>query len=303
MFIFDIFPKWYLFVGAMDAYRITEAQQSSTKTRLAPTPSGYLHLGNVYSFMITIQLAALSGAKILLRIDDMDQLRADDRFVQDIFDTLHFLNIEWQEGPQDAAEFKARYSQLLRQQLYAAALQELADSGNVFACTCSRAEVARAHPEGLYTGACLRKGIALDTPDACWRFNTEAVDALRLQTIDGMVEARLPATMAHFVVRRRDGSPAYQLASVVDDAHFGIDLIVRGADLWPSTLAQLSLCSLSTLESFKSITFHHHPVILDANGAKLSKSAGAASIRYLRDHGHSPDSIWQMVRSIAPVPS
>ena len=111
------------------------------KTRIAPTPSGFLHLGNILSFSITAALAKESGAKILLRIDDLDQPRVNKDYLQDIFDTLNFLEIPWDEGPKDIKEFEAEYSQRHRMTAYLEAIDQLIDDKLVFACTCSRKQL------------------------------------------------------------------------------------------------------------------------------------------------------------------
>ncbi|MEI6948123.1 glutamate--tRNA ligase family protein [Paraflavisolibacter sp. H34] len=256
------------------------------KTRIAPTPSGYLHPGNALSFLTTAQLAQKTGARVLLRIDDMDAQRARPEYVQDIFDTLRFLQIGWDEGPRNPEECTARFAQRHRLALYHDALQQLRAGGHVFACTCSRSEILRARPDGSYPGTCRHKGIPLDTPGASWRLHTAPEQTLRVKHPDGSVTTdRLPDSMHAFVVRKKDGMPAYQLTSVVDDLHFDVDLIVRGADLWPSTLAQLTLASLLGQTRFLEASFYHHPLLTDADGNKLSKSAGAQSIRHLRENG------------------
>ncbi|MEO6981295.1 MAG: glutamate--tRNA ligase family protein, partial [Mucilaginibacter sp.] len=104
----------------------------SNKTRIAPTPSGFLHVGNVLSFSITAALARKTGAKILLRIDDIDQARANTEYVQDIFDTLNFLEIPWDEGPRSVKEFEESYSQVHRLNLYNEAFETLRNSGAVY---------------------------------------------------------------------------------------------------------------------------------------------------------------------------
>src|ERR1700760_1845577 len=111
------------------------------KTRIAPTPSGFLHLGNILSFSITAALAKESGAKILLRIDDLDQPRVNKDYLQDIFDTLNFLEIPWDEGPKNVKEFEADYSQQHRMMAYQEAIDQLIDHKLVFACTCSRKQL------------------------------------------------------------------------------------------------------------------------------------------------------------------
>lgn len=269
---------------------------SFSKTRIAPTPSGYLHQGNAFSFLVTAALAKRTGARVLLRIDDLDGERARPEYVQDIFDTLHFLQIGWDEGPLNPEELTARFSQLNRLELYRCALQQLREEGQVFACTCSRAEILRTSPDGTYPGTCRHKGIPLDTPGVCWRLQTDPGLPLMVKHPDGSVTtAVLPESMHYFVVRKKDGMPAYQLTSVVDDLHFGVDLVVRGADLWPSTLAQLCLASQLRQPRFGDASFCHHPLLKDASGLKLSKSAGAPSIRHLRHTGGKLSDLYELI--------
>ncbi|MBS1567707.1 MAG: tRNA glutamyl-Q synthetase, partial [Bacteroidetes bacterium] len=267
------------------------------KTRLAPTPSGYLHLGNALSFAITADLARRTGAKVLLRIDDLDRERMEKAYVEDIFETLRFLGIDWEEGPQDFHAFETRYSQLHRMPLYNEALQKLKAGGHVYACTCSRSQVLRQNPDGIYPGTCRHKNIPLDTPDASWRLHTEAAGDITVYTPSGeTITAQLPPSMHDFIVRKKDEFPAYQLSSVVDDVHFGIDLIVRGEDLWDSTLAQLYLASLLDLNDFTGSSFYHHPLLTTADGEKLSKSAGATSIQWLRAEGKTASEVYALFR-------
>ena len=117
------------------------------KTRLAPTPSGYLHLGNIISFLITVSLAKKHGAKILLRIDDLDQKRVKQEYIEDIFDTIDFLEIPYDEGPRNLKDFNQNYSQVHRQALYHAVIEELKDNNFVFPCDCSRKTLLKRHPK------------------------------------------------------------------------------------------------------------------------------------------------------------
>ena len=257
------------------------------KTRIAPTPSGFLHLGNILSFSLTAAVARKSGATILLRIDDLDRERAMPEYVQDIFDTLNFLELPWDEGPADAAEFFGGHSQVFRMELYRGALERLRDAGAVFACACSRSQVLGAGLDGVYPGTCRDRGLPLELPETSWRLRTPDTVSLTYKTYpDGtVVRAELPESMRDFVVRKKDGFPAYQLTSLVDDLHYGVDLIVRGADLLPSTLAQLYLSAVLDMPAFREATFFHHPLLKAPSGEKLSKSAGDTSIRYLRGQG------------------
>jgi len=276
-----------------------ENQATFHKTRIAPTPSGYLHLGNIYSFMLTAALAQKYGARILLRIDDQDRERLEMKYVQDILDTLHFLDIHWDEGPRNIDEFEKKYSQLCRADLYSQALQQLRDDGHVYACTCSRSQIQRESPDMIYPGTCRHKNIPLDSPNVSWRLKTDTQTILHARTLNGpVIAATLPADMNDFVVRKKDSFPAYQLSSVIDDTYFGIDLVVRGEDLWHSTLAQLYLASLLKECSFSQTTFVHHRLLKKADGEKLSKSAGDTSIYYLRKEGKTAQDIYKMIADI-----
>lgn len=267
-----------------------------TKTRIAPTPSGFLHVGNILSFALTAALARKTRAKILLRIDDLDRDRATREYVEDIFNTLNFLEIPWDEGPRNYLDFEKEYSQLHRMDLYRQALKHLQESRQVFACNCSRTQIAATSADGSYPGTCRHKGIPLDEPNVSWRLCTTGLEEVTVNTLSGdTIKATLPASMKEFVVRKKDGFPAYQLTSVVDDQYFGIDLIVRGEDLWPSTLAQLYLSSLLPGNNFRNSTCWHHPLLMGTENKKLSKSAGDTSIQFLRKEGKQPTDIFTLI--------
>lgn len=266
------------------------------KTRIAPTPSGYLHLGNALSFALTASMARKTGAKILLRIDDLDQQRANLDYVQDIFDTLNFLNIPWDEGPRNVDDYQKNWSQLHRMGLYDNALQQLEDEREVFACRCSRSQLQG----NSYTGTCRNRSLPLDTPGTSWRLYTDERQ-LSIKTLNnGLVTATLPNEIKDFIVRKKDDYPAYQLSSLIDDLHFGVDLVVRGADLYPSTIAQHYLADVLRHTAFNNITFHHHPLIMDG-GAKLSKSAGATAIKYLREQGKTATNVYDEICKLAGI--
>lgn len=266
-----------------------------TKTRIAPTPSGFLHLGNVLSFAVTAYLARTSSASILLRIDDLDRERAQPEYVRDIFDTLNFLEIPWEEGPADISLLETKFSQLHRLNLYNDALVELRRNDAVFACTCSRSQLASEMVNGAYPGTCRDKQIPLDQQGVAWRLRTDE-RALNVLTIEGKnIQQSLPSAMKDFIVRKKDGFPAYQLTSMIDDLHWEIDLIVRGEDLWDSTLAQLYLASQMKKKEFERTRFYHHDLLTSADGIKFSKSAGDTSIRFLRNEGRESTEIFAMI--------
>jgi len=278
--------------------RSMEQLRTFTKSRIAPTPSGFLHLGNVFSFALTAGLAKRAGAGILLRIDDLDQERVNEHYVRDIFDTLHFLGIPWSEGPRDYTDYRTTWSQLHRMPLYEQALEQL--KAHVFACDCSRAQISRLSAAGAYPGTCRHKNLPLNTPGTAWRLRTDGAQELQMQTLSGnTVTAALPAIMQDFVVRKKDGYPAYQLSSVIDDGHFAIDGVVRGEDLRASTLAQLYLCRLLPGSRFADTVFYHHPLLLEPSAQKMSKSAGATSVQFLRKEGKTKSDIFRMAARMA----
>ena len=260
------------------------------KTRLAPTPSGFLHIGNVFSFALTAAMARRTGAKILLRIDDMDRQRALPEYIDDIFETLDFLNIPFDEGPKNTDEFEMAFSQRHRIDLYNEALEKLVKTGLVYACDCSRKQINKLHA-GIYPGTCKHKRIPLNAADVSWRINTEMARMVRLNKTTFVP---FPVEMQHFAVRKKDGFPAYQLTSVIDDLHYGIDLVVRGEDLFASTLAQLFLAQVLGEVRFADIYFHHHKLLTDGD-RKMSKSAGDTSIQYLRKNGKTAGEIFESI--------
>jgi glutamyl/glutaminyl-tRNA synthetase len=268
------------------------------RTRLAPTPSGYLHLGNVLSFVLTVAMARRTGAAILLRIDDLDNERTTPAYLQDIFDTLRFLELPWDEGPKSLSHFTENYAQRHRMHLYQNALLHLKNGAHVFACACSRLHIQRGSKDGGYAGTCSNAHLALDAPGYAWRLHTPENTSFNIRTLAGTQQvAGFPPSVRNFVVRKRNGVAAYQLSSLIDDLYFGVDLVVRGADLWPSSLAQVYLSTLLPQNDFSNTTFIHHPLLLNQEGEKLSKSAGATSVYYLRKSGKTKAEVYQLLAS------
>lgn len=267
------------------------------KTRLAPTPSGYLHLGNVFSFSLVALLAESANASIHLRIDDLDHLRVNNQYLEDIFDTLKFLELPWHTGPFNTAELNQYHSQRHRVPLYENALATLIEKGLIYGCNCSRTQIMTTGSR-VYPGTCRYKNIPLATPDIAWRLNTENTPPITVRTLEGEKKIyTLPADMHDVILRKKDGYPSYQLASLIDDVFFEIDLIVRGEDLWPSTLLQLHLAKVLKKDSFLNATFFHHTLLMNNQGTKLSKSAGNTSIRRLRQAGLTAQELYSQIGS------
>ena len=266
------------------------------QTRIAPTPSGFLHIGNAYSFLLTKALAEKHGAKILLRIDDLDRERYRQEYVQDILDTLDFLEIQIHQGPSSVAEFESQWTQQERMTLYKAVLEQLQESRLLFSCTCTKSQILQIDPRGIYLGQCLDRRMPLYKNEAAWRINTLDADFLDYIAYPATPKSALiPEEATCYVVRKKDTNPAYQLSSLVDDLHFGVDLIVRGQDLFPSTLAQLDLARILGKQEFAKTTFYHHPLLKGPDQSKLSKSAGAFSIRELRREGKSLGDVFHLL--------
>ncbi len=289
------------------------------KTRLAPTPSGFLHIGNGASFVATWALARAYEGQILLRIDDLDAERMRAEYVDDIFRTLDWLGLDWDEGPFSTDDFSENWSQHLRLDAYEKALQDLQKTGDLYVCNCSRKDIRERSTNGLYPNTCRQNRLNASAEmsnyekNTAWRIlveadkrvsfkNAEKIDLPKknrdkLLSINGIFddknafykhfEVNLSEKMGDFIVRQKNGLPSYQVASLVDDAFFDINFIVRGEDLLYSTAAQIFLAERLNQAVFLATTFWHHPLIADDNGSKLSKSEGAASLAALRESGHS----------------
>jgi glutamyl/glutaminyl-tRNA synthetase len=241
--------------------------------RLAPTPSGFLHIGNAVNFLLNFQASRREHeGKLLLRIDDLDAARKKPEYIEDIFESLEWLGIEWDLGPKNAKDFEENWSQYRRMDLYEEILKNLRANGLLYACQKSRREIEDLGMD--YLPKLRNQGLSLDAKGVAWR----------IKTADDF-------PLLDFVVRRKDGIPAYQVASVADDVHFGITHIIRGQDLEASTKAQLCLAEMLGLKSFLSIKFEHHRLILDENGLKLSKSKGSTSLKSMRESGKSAEEI------------
>ncbi len=248
-------------------------------SRIAPTPSGYLHLGNAYNFLLTWLLVKQHRGVLWLRIDDSDAPRIRQEYVDDIFYTLDWLGISWDKGPQQVEE-QQRYSQRQRIATYELSLQKLKDEQHVFACTCSRSDLANTL---LYPETCLHQHLPFE--EHAWRMITPKHMVSYHDFFSSTTRhIDLYQHMRHPVLKRKDGIPAYQLASVIDDIDMGITAVVRGIDLELSTATQLVLAQQLNKPSFNTIQFYHHPLLTDEYGNKLSKSQGSFCLREYREH-------------------
>jgi glutamyl-tRNA synthetase len=180
---------------------------------------------------------------------------------------------------------------------YEAALGELKELDLIFACDCSRKKIQEMDSSGYYLGHCQDRRIPLDRKDVAWRFNALESDFIQLKSYPDQLDNSLilPSDIAFFILRKKDLQPTYQLTSLIDDLHFGVDLIVRGQDLYSSTLAQLALAEKLSKAEFLDTTFYHHQLLKGPKKKKLSKSEGAAAIQTLRKSGKNPGDIYALL--------
>lgn len=276
--------------------------------RLAPSPTGFLHLGHAKTFWIAQQRAKENGGELILRNEDLDSPRFKMEFVPAMIEDLKWFGFEWQEGPDCGGPF-APYNQSERMNFYRAALEELRAGNFIYPCTCSRKDIQQAvtapHIEGdepIYPGTCRNKSYKLNEPSRepstfnlqpaikfSWRFRVPDGETISFQ--DGNCgEQKFVAgkDFGDFVVWRHDDVPAYQLACVVDDAAMKISEVVRGADLLVSTARQILLYRAL---GWPPPQFFHCELMLDANGQRLAKRHDSLSLRTLRAQGKTPESL------------
>lgn len=289
-------------------------QVPEIKSRIAPTPSGYLHQGNGFSFVLTWLLVREAGGKLLLRIDDADTQRARPEYIDDIFQCLDWLGLDWDSGPAGPDDFRENFSQENRFTAYQHLLELLRGAGVLYACSCSRSEIKNRYTEGIYQGFCRDRELPFTNAAHAWRIQVPREDVCFRELGVGRHCLSLAQTMGDFVVRRKGGWPAYQVASLADDLAWGTNLIVRGMDLLSSTAAQVYLAQcLEGQEGdtairqlalqFQQAQFLHHPLLLDSQGEKLSKSAGSTSLKSLREAGGTPLPVYARVAQHLNLPA
>lgn len=266
------------------------------RSRIAPTPSGYLHIGNALNFVLIWLWVRRVGGRLLLRIDDRDTPRAKPEFIEDIFRSLEWMGLEWDEGPQTSDELYHTYSQSLRTDLYEDMTRQMIATGRVFACDCSRKDMHN------HTCTCHARHIPLDQPDTALRILTPSEPILVNDVKRGTLAVSLDHELKDFIIRRRDGMMAYQLASLADDIDYDINLIIRGDDLLSSTAAQLYLASLIGAKSFEKTTFYHHGMVKDEQDEKLSKSSGSPSLKAMRENGMTSEQLYIRLSKLMGFP-
>ena len=290
---------------------------SAYRGRLAPSPTGLLHLGHARTFWVGQERVRANGGTLVLRNEDIDSTRFRLEFVPQMIEDLRWFGFEWQEGPDCGGAF-GPYSQSERRSFYVAALEKLRAGGFVYPCTCSRKDIrdtASAPNAGddegpIYPGTCrpkgdkwqvtsdMKSGPSIVSPVTChvprapnWRFRVP--DGETISFVDGNFGVQqfvAGKDFGDFVVWRHDDVPAYQLACAVDDAAMQITEVVRGADLLMSTARQILLYRALGLTPPE---FFHCALMLDEKGKRLAKRHDALSLRALREQGKTPEKLRQ----------
>ena len=255
-------------------------------TRFAPSPTGRLHLGHSFSAALGHSKARESGGRFLLRIEDLDQSRARPEFIDDIFEDLRWLGLDWDEPVVKQSD---------RTEAYEEALEQLRQRGLVYACFCTRADIAQSltAPHGdaatSYPGTCRtlpddpeRRAASLH----CWRLDSgKALEIAGLPSWTETDDRRFEADSSQIgdaILARKDAPSSYHLSCVVDDSATGVTMVVRGADLRHSTPIQRLLQHLLGLAE---PTYLHHPLVTHEDGRRLAKRDLAPTLAAMRDAG------------------
>ena len=293
---------------------------ASATTRFAPSPTGALHLGHAYSALF----AAARGARFLLRHEDIDPGRARVEHIAGIEADLAWLGLEWE---------RPAWRQSARAGVYAAALERLRGEGLVYPCFCTRADIAASlsaphdppppllrngpsakrgvvgeGPGAIYPGTCRDLGKAERAPRMAaephaWRLDLAAATArtgpLTWQDAEAGPQHARPERHGDIVLGRKDAPGSYHLAVTIDDAEQGITLITRSRDLFAATHIHRLLQALLNLPT---PAYHHHPVLVGPDGARLAKRAGSPTLAALRARGVNPARLARDLMALAPGP-
>jgi glutamyl-tRNA synthetase len=272
----------------------------SYRGRLAPSPTGLLHIGHARTFWTAFQRAIANRGTLILRNEDLDPQRSHPEFASAMIEDLQWLGIRWSEGPDCSGPY-GPYSQRERRPVYLEAWRRLRDGGFIYPCTCSRKDLAQSASapndddsdhEPIYPGHCRGRTDARQFSEPTgvnWRFRVPDGKEITFADLNlGLRRYVAGRDFGDFLVWRRDDVPAYQLAVVVDDAAMRITEVVRGADLLKSTARQLLL--IRALEY--SVPEHFHcELVRDGSGVRLAKRHDALSIRHLRESGMSAEQV------------
>ena len=255
-----------------------------------------MHLGNIYTALLSWLSVKSRGGSWILRIEDLDPQRSKIEYARLIEDDLHWLGLEWDEGGLDGVGPNGPYVQSRRHHLYKEALERLKASGLCYPCSCTRADILATQAPHESDGRVVYKGTCrpsvmpspyMDRPGAAVRLMVPDEDISFIDRIKGPQTVNLARHCGDFIVRRGDGAWSYQLAVVVDDALMGVTEVMRGDDLLLSAAQQIYLYRLL---GFDSPEFAHVPLVCNEQGIRLSKRDRSLSMEYLREH-HTPEEV------------
>lgn len=270
--------------------------------RLAPSPTGALHLGNARTFLVAWLRARCADGDVVMRMEDLDHPKNKPGAAAAALEDLRWLGFDWDEGP-DCGGPHAPYVQTERKARYEAALEVLRQKGLAYPCVCSRRDVetgqSAPHAEDAvhYRGTCRGRFAGYEAarralPEGrlpAWRFRVEEGERVRFEDgFAGVYEQEVSAASGDFVLARDAGGAGYMLAVVADDAAMGITEVVRGDDLLPATPRQLLLYRALGLEP---PAFVHVPLVVSADGRRLAKRHGDTRIASLRAAGVAPERV------------
>ncbi len=268
--------------------------------RFAPSPSGRMHLGNIYTAVLSWLSVKSRGGSWILRIEDLDPQRSKMDYARMIEEDLQWLGLDWDEGGIEGKGDNGPYLQSQRHHLYEEALEKLKSTGLCYPCTCTRADIlatqAPHESDGrvVYKGTC-RPAILpspfIEKPGAAIRLAVPDEEISFTDRIKGPHTVNLASHCGDFILRRGDGAWSYQLAVVVDDALMGVTEVMRGDDLLLSAAQQIYLYRLL---GYNPPEFAHVPLVCNEAGIRLSKRDKSLSMEYLRVH-HTPEEILGMV--------
>lgn len=257
--------------------------------RFAPSPSGRMHLGNVYTAVLSWLSVKSRGGRWVLRIEDLDPQRSRMEYARQIEDDLRWLGLEWDEGGVDGIGEHGPYCQSMRRDYYEQAFNEIRSKGLIYPCTCRRADILAAQAPHASDGRVVYSGKCRPAECPPFAVDTNFAAAQRLfvpdediHFIDGICGPQI-VNLAHhcgdFIIRRADGVYSYQLAVVVDDAAMGVTEVLRGDDLLLSSAQQIYLYRLL---GFNVPNYFHVPLVCNEAGQRLSKRDGSMSMEALR---------------------
>lgn len=289
----------------MTSSLLPRALPQASRTRFAPAPTGWLHLGHVLNAHHVWQAARAAGAGVLLRIEDHDRERCQPRYETGILDDLDWLGFVpdiYPTGAYRAGRCEGRQSD--RDAVYREAARVLTEQGRLYACACTRRELGTfdgvAGIERPYPGTCRERGLPL-TGGCGWRVRLDDTVEPFVDALLGPQVQRPAAQCGDLLIRDRRGNWTYQFAVTVDDHEQQIDLVVRGRDLLESTGRQIQLARL--LGRTTPPAFMHHRLVMKTPDQKLSKTDGDAGVRGLRAAGWSPASVLEAaLRSVITHP-